>query len=498
MARIFAVNIDLAKNQLINARIHNAPSSAKPANPGLGQVYFDTTDNFLYFWNGTIWLRASGDFGAGGETTSLTFGNTKSDGVSTSVARADHTHEIPDIVGTENQITVSKNETTGDATISLPNDVTVQGNISAATFTGELTGNADTASTLETARTISLAGDVVGSVSFDGSQDVEITATVQPNSVELGTDTTGSYVQTISVSGNGLSKSGGTGESEDVTISSNATANNTPETIVYRDAEGDFAAREISAERVIISGTPTSATDAATKGYVDGLKQGLDVKESVKLATTENIALDNTTVSVDGITLVSGDRILVKDQTDASENGVYIVNTSGAWARAEDFVQGKVSSGAFFFVEEGETGGNNGFVLTTDNPISIGNTALTFTQFSGAGQVVDGAGLGKIGNEIFVKTGLGISIVADQVSIDKNVVARKVVATIDGTSTSTAFSISHSLDNEFVVAQVFRASGDRGQVETDVEHVDANTISIKLAQSPDALGLGDLKVIIVG
>ena len=75
MARVFAINIDLAKNQLINARIHNAPSNAKPANPGLGQIYFDTTDNFLYFWNGTSWLRASGDFGAGGQTTSLTFGN---------------------------------------------------------------------------------------------------------------------------------------------------------------------------------------------------------------------------------------------------------------------------------------------------------------------------------------------------------------------------------------------------------------------------------------
>lgn len=498
MARIFAVNIDLAKNQLINARIHNAPSSAKPANPGLGQVYFDTTDNFLYFWNGTIWLRASGDFGAGGETTSLTFGNTKSDGTSTSVARADHTHELPDILGTTNQVTVTKDAETGDATISLPNDVTIQGNVSAATFTGTLTGNANTASELETARTIELSGDVAGEVLFDGSADVNINVAIQPDSVALGTDTTGSYVQTISVSGNGLSKTGGTGESEDVTISSNATALSTPDTIVYRDAEGDFAAREISAERVIISGTPSSATDAVTKGYVDGLKQGLDVKDSVKLATTENIALDNTTTAVDGITVVSGDRVLVKDQTDGAENGVYIVNTTGAWNRAEDFVQGKVSSGAFFFVEEGTVGGNNGFVLTTDNPISVGNTALTFTQFSGAGQVIDGSGIGKLGNEIFVKTGLGITIVADEVAIDKNVVARKVVATIEGTETGTSFVISHSLDNEFTVVQVYRAGGDKSLVETEVEHTSSSTITIRLAQSPADLGLGDLKVLIIG
>ena len=497
MARLFAVNIDLAKNQLINARVHNAAASTDISNPGVGQLYYNTTDNFLYFWNGTTWLRASGDFGSGGETSAIRFNATESDGTSLAVARADHTHEMPDVLGTTNQITVTKDATTGDATFSLPNDVTVQGNISAATFTGSFTGNADTASKLKDAREIKLTGDVTGSVNFDGSANVEIAATVAPNSVALGDDTTGSFVQTVSVSGNGLSKTGGVGEKEDITISSNATYLSTPETIVFRDSEGDFEAHDITANKVIITGTPTSATDAVTKGYVDGLKQGLDVKDSVKLATTVNIALDNTTTAVDGVSIVTGDRILVKNQDTGSQNGVYVASTTGAWSRAEDFVQGKVSAGAFFFVEAGNLNGNNGFTLTTDDPISIGNTALTFTQFSGAGQVIDGDGINKNGNTLSVNVGTGIVIETDAVSIDKTVVVRKVIGTIPAASTGTQFDIGHNLNNAYPVVQVFRASNGT-LVETDVESVDANTTKIRVATAPADLGLGDLKVVIHG
>lgn len=497
MARIFTVNIDLAKNQLINARIHNAPSSAKPANPGLGQIYFDTTDNFLYFWNGTTWLRASGDFGAGGQTTSLTFGNTKSDGTSTAVARADHTHEIPDIVGTTGKITVTKDPTSGDATITLPDEVTVTTKVTAPTFDGDLTGNATTATALETARTISLSGDVSGSVSFNGSGNVDITTTIQPNSVALGTDTSGDYVQSVSVSGNGISATG-TGEGATVSISSNATADNVANTIVYRDASNNFSAGRITAENITINQTPTQSTDAATKGYVDGLKQGLDVKDSVKVATTANIALDQTTTTVDGVSLADGDRVLVKNQDDAVENGIWVVSTTGSWSRALDAVNGKLTGGSFFFVEQGTVNADNGFVLATNGTPSVGTASLTFTQFSGAGQIDAGAGLSKSGNQLNVNVGLGLEIVSDNVKIDTAVVVRKIAGTILGTSTSTDFSITHNLGTEDVVVQVYRSSGDKAQVEVDVEHTDTNSINVKMAQSPNALGLGDLRVVIHG
>jgi hypothetical protein len=497
MARIFAVNIDLAKNQLINARIHNAPSSAKPANPGLGQIYFDTTDNFLYFWNGTTWLRASGDFGAGGLTTSLTFGNTKSDGTSTSVARADHTHEIPDIVGTTGEVTVSKDPTTGDATIGLPDAVTVTTSVSAPVFNGDLNGNAATATKFNGIRNVEIAGDVAGTTTWDGSGNLTITTAVQANSVALGTDTTGDYVQGVSVSGNGISSTG-TGEGASVTISSNATQDNVASTIVFRDSSGNFSANRITAENITINQTPTQATDAATKGYVDGLKQGLDVKDSVKLATTGNIALDQTTTTVDGLSVTDGDRVLVKDQSDPIQNGIYVVSTTGPWSRAVDAVNGKLSGGAFFFVEQGSVNADNGFVLVTNGTPSVGTVALTFTQFSGAGQIDAGAGLSKSGNQLNVNTGLGLEIVDDLVRINTGVVVRKAAATILATSSSTSFAITHNLATDDTTVQLYRATGDKAQLEADVEHTDSNTVTIKFAQSPQDMALGDIRVVIHG
>jgi hypothetical protein len=497
MARVFAINIDLAKNQLINARIHNAPSNAKPANPGLGQIYFDTTDNFLYFWNGTSWLRASGDFGAGGQTTSLTFGNTKSDGTSTAVARADHTHEIPDIVGTTGEVTVSKNPTTGDATIGLPDEVTVTTKVTAPTFDGDLSGNADTATQLATAATVELTGDVTGTTTWNGNGTLSISTTVAANSVALGTDTTGNYVAGVSVSGNGISATG-TGEGASVAISSNATADNVASTTVFRDSSGNFSANRITVENLTINQTPTQSTDAATKGYVDGLKQGLDVKDSVKVATTANIALDQTTAQVDGVTLADGDRVLVKNQADPIENGIWVVSTTTSWTRALDAVNGKLTGGSFFFVEQGSANGDNGFVLATNGTPSVGTVGLVFTQFSGAGQIDAGSGMSKIGNQLNVNTGLGLEIVDDNVRIDTAVVVRKAAATIPGDSTSTSFAVTHNLGTDDTTVQVFRSTGDKSQVEVDVEHTDTNTVTIKMAQTPNDLGLGAFRVVIHG
>jgi hypothetical protein len=146
---------------------------------------------------------------------------------------------------------------------------------------------------------------------------------------------------------------------------------------------------------------PTNPQDAATKFYVDSSRSGLDVKESVRAATTANITLSGTQ-TVDGVDLVVGDRVLVKNQSTASQNGIYIVAT-GAWTRSTDAdTSAKVTSGLFTFVEEGSVNDNSGFVLGTNNPITLGTTFLEFVKFSSAGDIVAGAGLDKTGNTIFI------------------------------------------------------------------------------------------------
>jgi hypothetical protein len=139
--------------------------------------------------------------------------------------------------------------------------------------------------------------------------------------------------------------------------------------------------------------SPTSDTDAATKGYVDGLAQGLDIKASVRLSTGSNIDLSATGLSnIDGVTPVDGDRILVKAQTTASENGIYIAH-AGAWTRSLDAVDGKLSAGSFTFVEEGTDYHDTGWVVSTNNPITVGTTSIAWTQFSAAGTYSASTGL---------------------------------------------------------------------------------------------------------
>lgn len=176
-------------------------------------------------------------------------------------------------------------------------------------------------------------------------------------------------------------------------------------------------ALQMGTNKITGLGTPTAGTDAATKDYVDSVSQGLDIKASVRVATTANITLSGTQ-TIDGVSLSTSDRVLVKDQTIGAQNGIYLVQ-SGAWARAADAdANGEVTAGLFTFVEEGTSNQDSGWVLTTNNPITLGTTALTFTQFSGAGSVIAGAGLTQSGNTINVGTANNSRIVVNANDID--------------------------------------------------------------------------------
>jgi phage-related tail fiber protein len=162
---------------------------------------------------------------------------------------------------------------------------------------------------------------------------------------------------------------------------------------------------------------PTNAQDAATKAYVDAARSGLDVKASVRAATTANITLSGTQ-TIDGVALSAGDRVLVKNQSTASQNGIYVV-AAGAWARSTDADSDtEVTPGLFTFVEEGTANSDSGWVLATNSTITLGSTSLTFAQFSGAGQITAGDGLTKDGNTLNVATASTSRIVVNADNID--------------------------------------------------------------------------------
>jgi hypothetical protein len=180
------------------------------------------------------------------------------------------------------------------------------------------------------------------------------------------------------------------------------------------------ASVEINNQRITGLAAPVGDQDAVNKAYADALVNGLDVKQSVRTATTADITLSGTQ-TVDGINLSAGDRVLVKDQSTASENGIYDVVDGGAWTRSADADNtplGEVTSGMYTFVEEGSTNAASGFILQTTGSISLDSTNLSFVQFTGAGQISAGAGLGKTGNVLDVGTADTGRIVVNANDID--------------------------------------------------------------------------------
>ena len=211
-----------------------------------------------------------------------------------------------------------------------------------------------------------------------------------------------------------------------------ATSDATNSKLVKRDSSGNAKVA-----------TPTDAAHIATKGYVDSARQGLDVKASVRVATTAAINLSTDLEAgdvIDGVTLVAGDRVLVKNQGTASENGIYVAVASGAASRSSDANgtadTGELTSGTFTFVEAGTVNFDSGFVVSTDGTITVGTTGITWTQFSGAGSFEAGDGLSKSGTQVNVNvTSNRTAITADAIDISANYVGQASITTL-GTITT--------------------------------------------------------------
>lgn len=162
--------------------------------------------------------------------------------------------------------------------------------------------------------------------------------------------------------------------------------------------------------------TPTADQDAATKAYVDSIAQGIDAKASCRAATTANITLSGNQ-TIDGVAVIAGDRVLVKNQSSAAENGIYVAAVS-TWSRAADANTWDELVAAYTFIENGTDNGSNGYICTIAPGGTLGTTPVTWAQFSGAGQINAGTGMSKTGNTLNVNTASSARIVVGADEID--------------------------------------------------------------------------------
>ncbi len=178
----------------------------------------------------------------------------------------------------------------------------------------------------------------------------------------------------------------------------------------------------LNGQLAVNGATPVSPTDLTTKSYVDAAAVGLDIKSSVRAIATSNITLSGVQV-IDGVAVIVGNRVLAVGQTAGASNGIYVV-AAGAWARSSDAnTSAQVTSGMFTFVSEGTANASTGWVLVTPDPIVLDTTSLSFTQFTGLGEVIAGAGLTKTGNTIDVIANADGSIVVNPDDLKVGVLA---------------------------------------------------------------------------
>ena len=201
-------------------------------------------------------------------------------------------------------------------------------------------------------------------------------------------------------------------------------------------------------------GTPTVAADAATKAYVDALGEGLHIHASVVAATTANITLATDVEDgdvLDGVTLATGNRILVKNQSTASQNGIYVVAASGAPSRAADFDSpAEIDGGDFVFVTGGTANDNKGYVQT--NTVgTIGTDAIEFTQFSGAGTFTAGNGLTLTDTAFSINTSITADLSTAQTFTNKTLTSPKINLGINA-QTDTSYTFVLADDGKFVTA----------------------------------------------
>jgi hypothetical protein len=216
--------------------------------------------------------------------------------------------------------------------------------------------------------------------------------------------------------------------------------------------------------------------DAVSLAQLNAAVQGYSWKGPARAATTAHITLSGLQ-TIDGVSLVAGDRVLVKNQTSAAANGIYVV-AAGAWPRATDLDTGAEAIGATAFVSEGLSQGNSTWTQTTDAPVTLNTTTLVFTQSGGGASYT---------------AGNGVTLNGGVIAVDASVVARKASATI-GDGTATTLTVTHNLGTLDVVVSV-RAVATGEQVLVDNLANSANTVQLIFGTAP---GVGQYRVTVTG
>ena len=506
MARKFVVSLDLNKNELLNARIHHADATG-PASPVTGQIYYDTTNSVMRFWNGTAWISMSGD------------AEVIQDTVNTML-----------VAGTGLDKTYDDNA----GTLTIDIDSTVTTNSGSQTLTNKTItlGTNTVTGTLAEFNTALTDGDFA---TLAGAETLTNKTLTSPT-------VTGLYI------GDGTFVIEGTPDAHETSVTANPTADRT---ITLPDADGtvallqnkvhDFAAPTASfsmnSQKITNLATPTDAGDAANKGYVDGLSSGLDWKTAVHLLADSNVPLTGTTgLVIDGHDALgsadSGYRLLLKGQTTATENGIYVYSDDGSnytLTRALDADTNDELLGAAVFVMEGTVYGTTSWIQS--NHYITGFANQNWVQFSGSGTYTAGAGLtltGTVfsadvtptaGNASLTNTGGAIEVKTDTtrgLSVDNSGLGinagtgftfasgalafasgygvRKHAENL-GNNSATSFTVTHNFATKDVTVQVFRVGSPYDQVEADVEHTSTSAITVKFASAPTT---DEYRVVVVG
>ena len=489
MARKFLVSIDLNKNELQNAVIQNLGTA--PASPVDGQIYYNTADDTLYFYNGSAWVNfvqsasiaantfanrpaaSSGNAGTlfyatdqsllyysngsawsqvsafGSVSAQTAYGDSSANGSSNSYARADHTHGTPSLTSSAPQ-----NQSIGD-TASV--------------------GTASTPARADHVHGMPSFGSVTAQTSFGAA------------------------------SGNGS----GTSIARNDHTHGTPTHDNSAHSLINLSALAvPLADVSMSNFKLTNLATPTAGTDAATKAYVDSVAEGLNIHAASYAATTANLtatysngtsgvgatltnADTQAAFSVDGLSPSASARILVKNQTNTFENGIYTLTTVGSgstnWVltRATDFDSpAEMAGGDFTFVDAGSTLANTGWVMV--NPVTtVGTTAVIFEQFSGAGTYTASNGVQLVGSNFsgVVEAGKGVTVGAAGFAVDTAVVVRKYAADV-GDGAATSYTVTHSLNTRDVTVAVYDNSSPYAEVICDVNHTSTSAITVAFSVAP--------------